>query len=153
MRRRIRTEQFESIYKSIEHLRFEQDDHRALFAMMIKFATANDQKQPWSWLNFATILYSARKNAGTRRWFYNTKDGTRLSREQLNPYLHQLLKWRDKGWIAIDKGNYDGSLSRNCSWKPLPTPNKGRPAEIYRINMDVIENWDNNPGASLFDFV
>ena len=140
MKRNIPTNTFDSIFKNLWHLKL-QEDEQALLAMMIKFAHDNDSTQPWSWLNFATILYAARKNAGTKRWFYNTKDGTRLTKEQLTKYLVKLKDWEKNGWISIEAKPYDNTLSRNSSWSPLPSPKQSKNAAYYTINLSVIAEW------------
>ena len=149
MTRKIRMYSFETIFKDIEHLQLEED-HQALLAMMIKFANDTSQSENWSWLNFATILYGARKNAGNRRWFYNTKDGTRLKKEQLMPYYLQLEQWQKKGWITLVNAKYDGTLSRNASWNPLPAPNRGDTTIKYIINLKAIEEFGVIPTTKLF---
>ena len=140
---------FETIFKDIEHLPLEED-HQALLAMMIKFANDTSQSENWSWLNFATILYGARKNAGTRRWFYNTKDGTKLKKEQLTPYFMQLKECEKKGWITLVNTKYDGTLSRNANWNPLPSPNRGDITIKYVINLKTIEEFGIIPTTKLF---
>lgn len=149
MTRKIRMFNFETIFKDLDHLQLEED-HQALLAMMIKFANDNSKEEMWGWCNFRTILYATRKNAGTKRWFYNTKDGTKLTKAQIAPYFLQLQDWANKGWITLQKATYDGTLSRNCSWAPLPSPKQGDTTIMYIINTKVIEEFGTKPSVRLF---
>lgn len=151
MKRHIPTNTFESIFKNLYHLKL-AEDQQALLAMMIKFAYDKDQNKPWSWLNFATILYAARKNAGTRRWFYNTKEGTKLSKDELKPYLLQLTVWQEHGWLELGSKPYDNSLKRSSSWAPLPSPKANKKAPYYSINLDNIADFGSRPSNHLFNF-
>ena len=149
MKRRIRMYSFDTIFQDIQHLNIEED-HQALLAMMIKFANDNSKTENWSWLNFATILYATRKNAGTKRWFYNTKDGQKLTKEQLLPYFNQILEWQKAGWIRLSNERYTGALSKGTNWSPLPTPKPGDTTYKYYVNVAAIEGFGSLPTTELF---
>ena len=141
MIRKINYDSFWTIFNGLHHLKTPQDDHQALLAMMIMLANNNSTVYKWSWLNFETILYATRKNASTNRWFYNTKDGEKLKREQITPYWLLLHEWEQNGWITTDSVTYDGNLGSGTSWWPLDKPKRGDITMKYIINEKAILEW------------
>mgnify|MGYP003655250764 CR=1 FL=1 len=149
MRNKINLAHFDTIFSGLNHLKLEED-HQALLSVMILLANNNSPAEKWSWLNFATLVYGARKNAKTRRWFYNTKDGTKLTKAQLLPYYDALKVWEANGWITLVDTRYDGSLNKGVAWSPLPVPKIGDITTKYIINLNNIETYGIIPTNKLF---